>query len=271
MACAPGIHGMDTRTDPEGTIVITALHDEQIPQVVDAGTGLPIGPELADAGPAQPPQRRVLEGRYCRLEPLDPAAHGEQLYHAATPPDAAARHRYLPTPPPESAEVFQGALAEWAASADPLFFAVIDRATGRVEGRQTLMRITPAQRSIEIGNIYWGPAIARTPVATEANYLFACYAFDELGYRRYEWKCDALNAPSRSAALRFGFTFEGHFRRMMINRGRSRDTTWYAIIDEEWPALKQAYQAWLDPGNFDDDGQQRARLRVLTAAALSAG
>jgi RimJ/RimL family protein N-acetyltransferase len=131
------------------------------------------------------------------------------------------------------------------------------------------MGIVPEHRSIEIGNIYWGPKIARTRVATEANFLFASYIFDKLGYRRYEWKCDALNAPSRRAAERFGFTFEGHFRRAVINKGRTRDTTWYSIIDEEWPALRAAYLQWLDPGNFDAQGNQRVRLGDLTAVALT--
>ncbi|MCH9673038.1 MAG: GNAT family N-acetyltransferase, partial [Gammaproteobacteria bacterium] len=150
-------------------------------------------------------------------------------------------------------------------SQDPLYFAVIDKRTGRAEGRQTLMRITPEHQCIEIGNIYWGPAISRTPVTTEANFLFAHYAFETLGYRRYEWKCDALNAPSRQAATRFGFRYEGHFRRAVIIRGRTRDTSWFSIIDDDWPALKAAYQQWLDPGNFDGDGQQKTRLSALTA------
>ena len=146
---------------------------------------------------------------------------------------------------------------------------MIDRATGQVEGRQTLMRITPAHRCIEIGNIYWGPRIAGTRVATEAMYLFAVYVLETLGYRRYEWKCDALNAPSRRAALRFGFTWEGHFRRAVIVRGRTRDTAWFAMIDEEWPALKAAYERWLAPENFDGQGRQKTRLGDLTAAALA--
>lgn len=247
---------------------ITSLHDAQIPQEVDPETGLPIGVPVARTEPAARPERKVLEGRYVRLEPLSPSKHGDELFEAASPEDGASRHRYLPDEAPASREAFQPWLETAAASEDPLFFAVIDLASGRVEGRQTLMRITPAQRSIEIGNIYWGPAISRTPVTTEANFLFMSYALDELGYRRYEWKCDALNAPSRAAALRFGFTFEGHFRRMMINRGRSRDTTWYSIIDDEWPALKRAYEEWLDPANFDGQGRQIKRLSVLTAQAL---
>jgi RimJ/RimL family protein N-acetyltransferase len=244
------------------------LHDDQIPQETDPDTGLPIGPRLARPQPAGRPERIVLEGRWCRLEPLDPVRHRDQLFAASTPPDAAKRFRYLFDAVPQSMADFAPWLAKAAASNDPLMYAVIDRRTGRVEGRQTLMRITPEHQSIEIGNIYWGPAISRTPIATEANYLFAEYVFETLGYRRYEWKCDALNAPSRSAAERFGFTYEGHFRRAIINKGRSRDTTWYSMIDSEWPALRAAYQRWLDPANFDAGGRQRVRLRDLTAQAL---
>ncbi len=128
------------------------------------------------------------------------------------------------------------------------------------------MRIAAANQCIEIGNIYWGPEIAGTRVASEANFLFAQYAFDELGFRRYEWKCNALNAPSRRAALRFGFRYEGHFRRAVIVKGRSRDTSWFSIISDEWPALKAVYQQWLAPENFDDQGNQKTRLSQLTAA-----
>ena len=246
-----------------------SVHDDQIPREIDPGTELPVGPRLADPGPAKAPRRKVIEGRYARLEPLDPIRHRGELYVASTPPDADARFRYLFEPPPDSLETFAWWLAGAARSRDPLYFAVIDRATGRVEGRQTLMRITPAHRCIEIGNIYWGPRIAGTRIATEAMYLFATYVLETLGYRRFEWKCDALNAPSRRAALRFGFTWEGHFRRAVIVRGRTRDTAWYAMIDEEWPALKAAYERWLAPENFDAGGRQKTRLSDLTAAALA--
>ncbi len=243
---------------------MNALYDAQIPQETDPESGLAIGPVLANPGPAKQPQRIVLEGRYCRLEPLDPERHCDDLYRAATPPDAAARFLYMGEPAPASPEV----MAEWISSAaispDPLFFAVIDKRTGRTEGRQTLMRINPVHQCIEIGNIYWGPAIAGSPVATEGNFLFARYVFGELGYRRYEWKCNALNAPSRRAALRFGFLFEGHFRRDLIIRGRSRDTAWFSIIDDEWPDLKAAYEEWLAPANFDSRGMQKTRLSDLT-------
>ena len=244
------------------------MHEDQIPRETDTGTGLPIGPRLADPGPASPPERIVLEGRYARLEPLDPVRHRGDLHAAASPPDRAARFRYMPELPPDAPESFGPWLAGSAQSPDPLFFAVIDRATGRAEGWQTFLRITPAHRCIEIGNIYWGPRIAGTRVATEAMYLFAVYALETLGYRRYEWKCDALNAPSRRAALRFGLTYEGHFRRAVIIRGRNRDTSWFSIIDEEWPALKAAYERWLAPENFDAGGRQKTRLSELTAAVL---
>ena len=249
--------------------MVQGIHDDQIPREIDSGTGLPVGPRLADPGRARPPERIVLEGRYTRLEPLDPARHGDDLHAASTPSDRAARFRYMPELPPDARESFDTWLSGVSASLDPLFFAVVDRATGRVEGWQTLMRITPVHRCIEIGNIYWGPRMAGTRVATEALYLFAAHVLEDLGYRRYEWKCDALNAPSRRAALRFGFTYEGHFRRAVIIRGRNRDTAWFSIIDEEWPALKAVYEQWLTPENFDGEGRQKSRLSELTAVALA--
>lgn len=248
-----------------------SLHDDQIPREIDPESGLPIGPRVANPGPARLPERVVLDGRYCRLEPIDAKRHRTELFEASSPPDAARRFRYLFEEPPRSIADLDAWLANAEKSTDPLVFAVIDKRTGRCEGRQTLMRITPAHRCIETGSIYWGPAISRTPVSTEANFLFAKYVFDDLGYRRFEWKCDALNAPSRRAAERFGFTYEGHFRRAVINKGRSRDTIWFAMIDEEWPALKAAYEQWLAPANFDEKGQQRISLGVLTSAALGRG
>lgn len=247
---------------------MTGLHDDQIPQEIDAETGLPIGPLVTSTGPASRPGPVVLEGRVCRLEPIDPARHRDDLFRASTPPDAAARFRYLFEPPPASLAEMEQWLVAAQASKDPLVFAVIDKRTGRCEGRQTLMRITPEHRCIETGSIYWGPAISRSPVTTEANYLFAKHVFDDLGYRRFEWKCDALNAPSRRAAERFGFAYEGHFRRAVIVRGRSRDTTWFAMVEDDWPAVKAAYEQWLDPSNFDADGRQKTSLGNLTAAAL---
>ena len=236
---------------------MSGLHDDQIPREIDPECGLPIGPALLRSGPAKNPQRIVLNGRYCRLEPLDPKSHGDDLYSASMPPDSTARFRYLPECAPTSMHEFSEWMVAAAKSKDPLFFAVIDKRSGRVEGRQSLMRITPLHQCIEIGHIYWGPSISQSRVATEANFLFSRYVFEDLGYRRYEWKCDALNVPSRRAALRFGFRYEGHFRRATIVRGRSRDTAWFSIIDEEWPLLKSAYEKWLAPENFDADGKQK--------------
>lgn len=208
------------------------------------------------------PQRVPLDGLYARLEPLDPARHGDDLYAAAIAPGAADRFRFLFETVPSNRADFDAWLVKVAASDDPLFFAVIDKATGKAEGRQALMRIDPTHGVIEIGSIHWGPAIARSRVATEALFLFARYAFETLGYRRFEWKCHNGNEPSKRAAERFGFTFEGIFRQHMVAKGANRDTAWFSIIDSEWPRLAAAYGRWLDPANFDGTGQQRQRLTV---------
>jgi RimJ/RimL family protein N-acetyltransferase len=206
------------------------------------------------------PERRILDGRYVRLEPLEAERHGDGLFEASAVIDADARFRYLFEYPPTSREAFAPWLEKAQASNDPLFFAVIDKASGTIAGRQALMRIDTQFGVIEIGSIYWGPQVSRTPAATEAQFLFARYAFDELGYRRYEWKCHNLNEPSKRAALRFGFKAEGVFRQHMVFKGGNRDTAWFAIIDNEWPALRKAYEGWLDPSNFDTAGQQRRKL-----------
>lgn len=206
------------------------------------------------------PERVVLDGRYARLEPIDPLRHGASLLESAQMPGAEQRFRYLFEEAPADAARFAPWLEKAAASEDPLFFAVIDRATGRAEGRQALMRIDAVHGVIEIGSILWGPAIARGRVTTEALYLFARYAFETLGYRRFEWKCNNLNEPSKRAALRFGFTYEGLFRQHMVVKGANRDTAWFSILDGEWPVLAKAYQAWLDPANFDAEGRQKRRL-----------
>jgi RimJ/RimL family protein N-acetyltransferase len=205
-----------------------------------------------------------LQGRYCRLEPLDPARHGDDLFAASMAPGAEERHRYLFETPMERGD-FQAWLETRAASEDPLFFAVIDVESGRCEGRQTLMRIDAIHGVIEIGSILWGPAIARSRVTTEALYLFAAYVFDDLGYRRFEWKCHDGNAPSKRAAARFGFTYEGLFRQHMVAKGANRDTAWFSIIDSEWPMLKAAYETWLSPANFDAAGGQKRTLAACRA------
>ncbi len=206
------------------------------------------------------PRRMVLEGRHARLEPLSAARHGDDLYAAAVAPGAEDRFRWLPETPPASRGEFDPWLARAEASPDPMFMAVVDRATGRAEGRQALMRIDAANGVAEIGNILWGPAIARSRVATEALFLLADHVLGTLGYRRFEWKCNDANLPSKRAAERFGFTFEGVFRQHMVVKGENRDTAWFAIIDRDWPRLKAGYLAWLDPANFDEGGRQKARL-----------
>jgi RimJ/RimL family protein N-acetyltransferase len=200
------------------------------------------------------------------LEPLDAISHGDGLFEASTVADAGERFRWLFEYPPESRAAYQPWLEKAEASTDPLFFTVIDEASGRIAGRQTLMRIEPAFGVIEIGNIYWGPLISRRPAATEAQFLFMRHVFDDLGYRRYEWKCNNRNEPSKRAAERFGFVFEGVFRQHMVVKGENRDTAWYSVIDKEWPLLRQAYEEWLDPGNFSADGSQRRRLEEITTA-----
>lgn len=221
--------------------------------------------DLKDWQPRPRPERKTFEGRYVRLEPLQAARHGDGLYEASSVSDAQERFRWLFDYPPESRAAFQPWLDKAEASEDPLFFAVIDKASGKIAGRQSLMRIDPAFGVIEIGNIYWGPLVARKPAATEAQFLFMEYAFDGLGYRRYEWKCNNRNDPSKRAALRFGFTPEGVFRQHIVIKGENRDTAWYSVIDKEWPLLCQAYRQWLDPANFDADARQKRRLEDIAA------
>jgi RimJ/RimL family protein N-acetyltransferase len=216
--------------------------------------------DLSDWHPRPCPERVPIEGLYTRLEPLDAVRHGDDLFRAAMAPGANERHRYL-FEPEMNREDFQGWVEKAAASSDPMFWAVVDKATGLAQGRQALMRIDPAHGVIEVGSILWGPGIARGRVATEALHLFAGYAFDALGYRRFEWKCHDLNAPSKAAALRFGFTFEGIFRQHMVAKGANRDTAWFSIVDGEWPALKARCGRWLDRANFDAGGRQLLRLQ----------
>ena len=206
------------------------------------------------------PQRAVLKGTYVRLEPIGPQ-HVAGLYAAASSSDGRERFKYLFENAPETEADTAAWVQRVAPSTDPMVFAVVDKATGRAEGRQQLMRIVPEHGVIEVGGIYWGPNMARSRLATEALFLHARYVFDELGYRRFEWKCNDRNAPSKAAAERFGFQFEGVFRQHMIQKGENRDTAWFAMLDGDWPALKAEYERWLSPENFDAKGQQRSKLR----------
>jgi RimJ/RimL family protein N-acetyltransferase len=219
--------------------------------------------------PVQPPGRATtLAGRTVRLEPLDPTHHGGELYAASHGPGVPPElWLYMSVGPFASEPSFRAWLDKCATSQDPLFLTVVDPQSGRAVGMVSYMRIAPEHGVIEIGNIWFGPVIQRRPQATEAIFLLARHVFDELGYRRLEWKCNALNAPSRRAALRFGFSYEGLFRQHMVIKDRNRDTTWFAMVRDDWPSIRTAFIAWLDPANFDAAGQQRRGLAEIRAAS----
>jgi RimJ/RimL family protein N-acetyltransferase/GNAT superfamily N-acetyltransferase len=225
--------------------------------------------DLASWTPRPRPERRAHEGRYVRLEPLDSARHGDHLFEAG--PTDAALLRYLPELPFPDRASFQPWLDKAAASEDPLFFVAVDRDTGRAEGRLSLMRIDAANGVIETGHLLFGPRLSRGRAATEAIHLLARHVFDDLGYRRFEWKCNDANEPSKRAAIRFGFAFEGVFRQHMVVKGENRDTAWYSMIDSEWPARRRAFERWLDPANFDAAGRQRLSLSCLNAEEIEDG
>ena len=225
--------------------------------------GQPIGFLMAGWQPRPRPPRTAIEGRYCRVEPLDPNRHAAEL-NAANREDSDGRNwTYLPYGPFAEVEEYRRWMENFCRGDDPLFHAVVDRQSGRALGVASFMRIDPAAGVIEVGHINYAPPLQRKPATTEAMYLMMRRVFDELGYRRYEWKCDTLNAPSRAAAQRLGFRFEGIFRQATIYKNRNRDTAWFSIINSEWPALKAAFERWLDPGNFDGAGRQRRRLSEL--------
>ncbi|NWG21072.1 MAG: GNAT family N-acetyltransferase [Chloroflexi bacterium] len=225
--------------------------------------GQPIGFALPGWTPPPFPPRATLSGRTCRVEPLDVDRHAAALYKAFATDTDDRGWTYLPYGPFADLASFTDWLSAHTVGSDPQFYAIIDLTSGSATGMASYLRITPSAGSIEVGHIHYSPALKQTPPATEAMYLMMRQAF-ELGYRRYEWKCDALNAPSRAAAQRLGFSFEGIFRQATVYKGRNRDTAWYAIIDREWPALRQAFERWLEPENFDADGIQRTRLSDLT-------
>jgi RimJ/RimL family protein N-acetyltransferase len=229
--------------------------------------GQPIGPPLPGWSARPRPPRTPIEGRFCRVEPLDPERHAAELF-AANGEDAEGRNwTYLPYGPFASFAPFLAWVETASRTADPLRHAIIELGSGEAVGVASLMRIDATAGVIEVGGITYSPRLQRRPAATEAMYLLMRRVFDELGYRRYEWKCDALNAPSRAAALRLGFRYEGLFRQATVYKGRSRDTAWFSILDSEWPALRTAFERWLDPANFDAAGRQHARLAKLRSAA----
>ncbi|MBD8614009.1 GNAT family N-acetyltransferase [Pseudomonas putida] len=222
----------------------------------------PIGHTLPDWTARPRPAHEVIEGRYCRLEPLNATAHAEDLYSGYCQQTDGSDWTYLPVGPFADLDSYRLHVQNAAASQDPQHWAVIDLRTQRAVGTLALMRMDPTNGVIEVGHVTFSPLMKRTPISTEAQYLLMRLVFDELGYRRYEWKCDALNAPSRKAAERLGFSFEGIFRQALVYKGRNRDTAWFSIIDSEWPALRGAFERWLAMENFDDAGQQ---LTALTA------
>jgi RimJ/RimL family protein N-acetyltransferase len=216
----------------------------------------PVGPPI-DSSPAAFPGPVTLKGRFCTVERLNAARHGSDLVAAMRGHDHI--WTYIPVGPFTSDAALSDYIAACEQNKERIFYAVVN-ADGRALGLLSLMEIRPANRVIEVGNIVYSPELQRTPLTTEAQYMLARYAFETLHYRRYEWKCDSLNAPSRRAAERFGFTYEGLFRQHMILKGRTRDTAWFSILDGEWPARKAAFERWLAPENFDSDGKQKAKL-----------
>jgi RimJ/RimL family protein N-acetyltransferase len=228
-------------------------------------TGQPIGLPV-DTTPAQRPGEVVLRGRYGHLEKLR-ADHAETLWPAFKGRDEV--WTYISTDGPfASLDEFAPFIAKRAAVSDPYAYAIVDT-SGRALGYLTLMEIRPQMRVIEVGHVLYSPALQRTPLGTEAQYLIARYAFETLGYRRYEWKCNALNAASRRAALRYGFVFEGVLRSQLIAKGRNRDNAWFSMLEDEWPARKAAFERWLAPDDFDAEGRQRISLAELNRPAQS--
>ena len=227
----------------------------------------PSGEIVATPLPVPGPARADLTGTFSRLEPLDPARHAAELFAASHQPGAETLWDYLAYGPFADLAAFQAWLEERAISDDPLFFAIRELTSGQAVGMASYLNIVPVHGSIEIGHIWFGPALQRTPAATEALFLLLRHALDDLGYRRMEWKCNARNAASRRAAIRLGFRFEGIFYQHMVTKGRNRDTAWFSILDHEWPPLRDAFEAWLAPENFDADGRQRRALGDCTRPA----
>lgn len=230
--------------------------------------GQPIGFPVPGWTARPRPPRTPMEGRHAIVEPIDLDRHAAELFAANAADTEGRMWTYMAYGPFASLSEYRRWIESACLGDDPLFHAIRDRRSGRACGVASYLRIEPAVGVIETGHIALSPALQDTVAATEAMLLMMARVFDELGYRRYEWKCDALNAASRRAAERLGFIFEGVFRQATIYKGRNRDTAWYAVIDRDWPALKRAYERWLDPANFDAEGRQRVSLAALTAAAL---
>lgn len=227
--------------------------------------GQPIGEDVLGWNGAKPPVREAIEGQYCRLEPTNAGSHAQDLYNAFALDQAGQLWTYMPVGPFESFEELNEWIEQVSQSKDPLFFAIIDTASGRAIGIASYLRIDPIMGVIEAGNIAFSPQLQKTRMATEAMFLMMSQAFREWGYRRFEWKCDALNAPSRAAAKRLGYYFDGIFEQAVVYKGRNRDTAWFSVLDCNWPAHERAFLTWLDPSNFDAKGEQTQRLSKLIA------
>jgi RimJ/RimL family protein N-acetyltransferase len=223
--------------------------------------GQPIGAPLPDWLPRPFPPRTPIEGRFCRVGPLEAERHASELFEANSDDAEGRNWTYLPHGPYPSFDLYREYLVAAAGRDDPLVHAIVDCTSSRAVGVASLMRIDTAAGVIEVGGINYSPRLQRRPAATEAMYLLMRRVFDELKYRRYEWKCDALNAPSRAAAIRLGFRYEGLFRQATVYKGRNRNTAWFSIIDSEWPLMRRAFECWLDPANFDAAGRQRQTLQ----------
>jgi len=225
--------------------------------------GQPIGMPVLNWTPRSRPPNTPMAGRFCRLEPLDAVTHAKLLHDAHAADPEGRNWTYMPYGPFASGSAYANWIESVQQGEDPLFFAIIDLASENPVGAASYLRIDPPMGVLEVGHVSYSPALQRTPAATEAMYLMMRRAFDELGYRRYEWKCDSLNEPSRRAALRLGFRFEGIFRQAMVYSDRNRDTAWFSILDREWPDIRDALTRWLDPVNFDGEGVQRRPLANL--------
>jgi len=231
--------------------------------------GQPIGFPMIDWQRRQHPRGAIMQGRLCRLEPIDAERHAADLFAAFCLDREAHNWTYLPYGPFQTETDLRDWISSICLGDDPCFFSVIDLASGQAVGVASYLRIDPANGVIEVGHIHFSPHMQGRPISTEAMYLMMRQVFDVLGYRRYEWKCDALNQPSCAAARRLGFMFEGIFRQALMYKGRNRDTAWYSILDREWPLARVAFEAWLAPANFDDEGGQIERLSVLMQSSLA--
>lgn len=253
------------RTGEATTFPVVSSRMSKKPKAAKAETAQsrPVGPVVDPLPPGSVPDLRPLPGRWVRLDPVSVSKHGEDLFHSFHGVKGEDDiWTYLGYGPFAAQEQFSAWLEQRQAARDPWFYAYVDRASGKAKGMGAFMRSDAQNGVIEIGHIWLSPALQRTREATEIIYLMIRHAFADLGVRRLEWKCDALNAPSRAAAARFGFTFEGIFRQHLIVKGRNRDTAWFSIIDSEWPAIHKAFEAWLDEANFDAEGRQKAKLQT---------